>query len=388
MKKVLIKDLFNIRKGRKETETDSAGIRYIQIEDLRNDDNLKFCEENDKNILINENDIIIAWDGANAGIVDFGLEGALGSTLGRLRLKEEIDSDLVNTHYVGFFLKSKENYIKDNTTGATIPHVSRTVLQNIEIDLPSVSRQNKIVEMLNKIVKTMSLRQQQIEALSELKQSVFYEMFGTYNNNTHNLQKAKLGEFATLVTSGSTPRGGAKSYLDEGIPLIRSQNVLWNKFDLEDVAHISDDTHKSMKRSQLKNRDVLLNITGASIGRSVVFSKEDYSANVNQHVCIIRLNNKINPYFLTYYFSSDEFQSNVVNKNVGATRQAFNYTQIKNFNILVPNVEFQNKFEDTVKEIDRQINLLSISLKQMHTLYNSILHKAFNGEIFKEKTNA
>src|SRR5699024_11648087 len=113
--------------------------------------------------------------------------------------------------------------------------------------------------------------------------------------------------FTSLVTSGSTPRGGRKSYLKEGIPLVRSQNVLWNRLCLEDVVFISEETHNNMKRSQLKNRDVLLNITGASIGRSVVYEGESYNANVNQHVCIIRLNKYINSYYLSYYFINDDF---------------------------------------------------------------------------------
>src|SRR5699024_471722 len=178
--------------------------------------------------------------------------------------------------------------------------------------------------------------------LSVLKQSVFLDMFGSVKTNKHKLKMAKLGDFTSLVTSGSTPRGGRKSYLNEGIPLIRSQNVLWNELRLEDVVFISEETHNNMKRSQLNNRDVLLNITGASIGRSVVYEGKSYGANVNQHVCIIRLNKFINPYYLSYYFTNDEFQQNVVSKNIGATRQAFNYTQIKNFDILVPNISLQN----------------------------------------------
>lgn len=284
--------------------------------------------------------------------------------------------------YLYYYLNYKD--LSKYVTGTTRGKINRKSLGKINIKLPNKRDQLKIIKILDLIDDLKQKRKQQIEALSALKQSIFVDMFGTVKTNNYSFKKSKLGDFALLVTSGSTPKGGSESYLKEGVPLIRSQNVLWNELRLEDVVFISEETHKNMKRSQLNNRDVLLNITGASIGRSVVYRGADFEANVNQHVCIIRLNEYINPYYLSYYFANEEFQKNVVNKNIGATRQAFNYTQIKNFDILVPDLSLQNTFEDKVKQVDKQIDLLSNSLEQVNLLYDSILHKAFNGEIFKE----
>lgn len=284
--------------------------------------------------------------------------------------------------YLYYYLNYKD--LSKYVTGTTRGKINRKSLGKINIKLPNKRDQLKIIKILDLIDDLKQKRKQQIEALSALKQSIFVDMFGTVKTNNYSFKKSKLGDFALLVTSGSTPKGGSASYLKEGVPLIRSQNVLWNELRLEDVVFISEETHKNMKRSQLNNRDVLLNITGASIGRSVVYRGADFEANVNQHVCIIRLNEYINPYYLSYYFANEEFQKNVVNKNIGATRQAFNYTQIKNFDILVPDLSLQNTFEDKVKQVDKQIDLLSNSLEQVNLLYDSILHKAFNGEIFKE----
>jgi len=294
-----------------------------------------------------------------------------------VKILKNINGDIAITKYLYYFLRT-----------VSIPDTGYNrhfkFLKEVIIPVPKIEVQIKIVNLLDKIINVIDKRQQQIEALSALKQSIFLDMFGAVSTNKYNFKIEKLGNFTSLVTSGSTPRGGKKSYLSEGVPLIRSQNVLWNKFHLDDVAFISKETHNNMKRSQLKKQDVLLNITGASIGRSVVYEGEDYNANVNQHVCIIRLNKNINPYYLSYYITSDEFQQNVVNKNIGATRQAFNYTQIKNFNILVPNIVLQNEFENKVRKINEQSSLILKSLNQINTLHDSILHKAFNGELFIE----
>ncbi len=100
---------------------------------------------------------------------------------------------------------------------------------------------------------------------------------------------ARLGSRVSKVGSGVTPRGGAEVYQDSGIPLLRSQNVRDSRLDLTDVAFISEEINAKMKGSAVEPNDVLLNITGASIGRSCVVPPDIVAANVNQHVCIIRV---------------------------------------------------------------------------------------------------
>ena len=358
-------------------------VRMLQIRDFTQsstkpeyvplDNKLKLCEKDD---------VLIARYGASVGKILTGLQGAYNVAL----MKCIPDTSLLLKQYLYYFLQTKyfQKLIKNVGSRSAQAGFNKNDLKKIKIFLPSIKKQELIIKILNTCENVITNRRQQIEALSALKQSIFVDMFGTVKTNNYSFKKSKLGDFALLVTSGSTPKGGSASYLKEGVPLIRSQNVLWNELRLEDVVFISEETHKNMKRSQLNNRDVLLNITGASIGRSVVYRGADFEANVNQHVCIIRLNEYINPYYLSYYFANEEFQKNVVNKNIGATRQAFNYTQIKNFDILVPDLSLQNAFEDKVKQVDKYINLLSNSLEQMNLLYDSILHKSFNGELFKE----
>ncbi|MBD0310948.1 MAG: restriction endonuclease subunit S, partial [Microcoleus sp. T1-bin1] len=100
-----------------------------------------------------------------------------------------------------------------------------------------------------------------------------------------------IDKIAIYVGSGITPRGGSNVYKKECILFIRSQNVTFNGLRLDDVAYIDNRTHESMKRSEVFAHDVLLNITGASIGRCCPVPPGLDAANVNQHVCAIRLPN-------------------------------------------------------------------------------------------------
>lgn len=170
------------------------------------------------------------------------------------------------------------------------------------------------------------------------------------------IKEDHLGKYTELISSGSTPKGGSDNYLDQGeILFIRSQNVLMNKFSDHDALYIPLNIHEKMKRTWVKNRDVLLNITGASIGRTTVYMGEDNKANVNQHVCIIRLKDfeTVDPFYLSYFLASPSFQRHIMKINAGATRQALNFSQIGKFKIPIPPIQTQKKIVKIVKKAEK-----------------------------------
>jgi len=164
----------------------------------------------------------------------------------------------------------------------------------------------------------------------------------------------KLGNLTSLISSGSTPKGGSNVYLETGeIMLIRSQNVLMRSLDLSDVAFIDEDTDNSMKRTHIKKNDVLLNITGASIGRVAVFDLEAQKANVNQHVCIIRPNtDDLDSKYLMYFLSCSEFQAKINGLQNGGTRQALNFSQIREFQIPILPIAQQKRIAAILDKAD------------------------------------
>jgi type I restriction enzyme M protein len=160
----------------------------------------------------------------------------------------------------------------------------------------------------------------------------------------------ELGEKLTFVSSGSTPKGGKETYISEGVLFIRSQNILFGKHDFSDAAFISIETHDEMSRSQVKFGDVFLNITGASIGRSAWMDME-VSANVNQHVAILRVGPELNNVFLSTYLNSDSGQLQINSFQAGASREALNYTQIRQLKIPLPPLATQ---QSIVAEIEAE----------------------------------
>lgn len=146
----------------------------------------------------------------------------------------------------------------------------------------------------------------------------------------------------TKIGSGKTPLGGAEVYTDEGVLFLRSQNVYDDGLLLDDVKRIPCEIDNGMLGTRVVPGDVLLNITGGSIGRCCLYALDE-KANVNQHVCIIRTRRDLlTNRFVRYYFNG--FKENIVEDNQqGGNRESLNFEQIGNLRLPLPPLAEQRK---------------------------------------------
>ena len=194
-----------------------------------------------------------------------------------------------------------------------------------------------------------------------------------------------LEELTIKVGSGVTPKGGSDVYIQSGIPLIRSQNVLAGKIDLSNVVFISSLQHNKMSNSSVQPNDVLLNITGASIGRSAVVPSNFKEANVNQHVCIIRCAKMLDSIFLSLFLNSSLGQKQIDSFQAGGNREGLNYEQIKSFIIQVPSLKKQKKIATILTTWDTAIDKLEKLIVSKEKLKNGLMQQLLTGKKrFKE----
>ena len=190
----------------------------------------------------------------------------------------------------------------------------------------------------------------------------------------------RVKDHASKIGSGVTPTGGAAAYLDTGVPLLRSQNVHFDGLRLDDVAYIGEDTHDEMGGSKLRPRDVLLNITGASIGRCAYVPEDFGEGNVNQHVCIIRPAAKLNHKFLTYCLSAPWGQDQVFAGFTGASRQGLGQRDLGEIQVPLPPLPEQQRIatylDASCAAIDAAVAAKRSQLDTLDALRKSIIQRA------------
>lgn len=162
---------------------------------------------------------------------------------------------------------------------------------------------------------------------------------------------ARLGEITNKIGSGSTPRGGRESYVNNGILFLRSQNIWNHGVDLDDVAFISDQTHKEMANTKVYPNDILLNITGGSLGRSTIFPLHLGEANVSQHVTIVRPSIQETRSFLHLCIMSPYGQKLIWGRQVGANREGLSKKVLELFEIPLPPLAEQYRIVAKVTEL-------------------------------------
>ena len=238
---------------------------------------------------------------------------------------------------------SYDDFIQGLTAGVNINNLRGSDLLSFEIPLPSLDEQERIVAELDGYRKVIEGARQ---IIANYKPTIRIDP---------EWPNGKLGPCTSLVSSGVTPLGGKENYLNDGVLFIRSQNVLRGTCDFSDAAFISVAMHKDMSRTDVRAQDVLLNITGASIGRCAVYN-EQRQANVNQHVCIIRLKPEmVNSDFLCTLINTEAFQESIMRIQSGASRQALNFQQIRDFAIPLPPLDVQRQI---VKELEAERKLV------------------------------
>ena len=154
---------------------------------------------------------------------------------------------------------------------------------------------------------------------------------------------------------------------------------------LDDIAHIDDDIHKKHKATEINEDDVLLNITGASIGRTAIATKEIEGGNVNQHVCIIRANSKVSPKFLCNYIQTKKIQNYIQSLQTGGSREGLNFEQIRSFPISLPGIAEQSQIAQLLDKLNERIATQNKIIDKLQSLIKGIANNLLDNPLW-EKT--
>lgn len=292
------------------------------------------------------------------------------------------------------------------SVGVSYPAVNASDVGNIPCPLLALNEQRAIVRFLERetarIDALIGKKRRQIEILHE-KRAAFISHVVTKGLDPNAPMKdsgiewlgeipahwevRKIKHLAAKIGSGKTPRGGAEVYVDEGVMLLRSQNIYFDGLRLEDVVFIDHEVDTDMANTRVCPEDVLLNITGASLGRCCLVPQGIGAANVNQHVCIVRPRQEfVVPEYLGAVFASNALQSQIFATENGTSREGLNFEQVGNLWVPVPPDNDEQRsvayaISTQVQRINTVVGKVNLSIERLREYRTALIAAAVTGKI-------
>ena len=348
-------------------------------------------------------DIFIVKSGATTGNVGLAITDQVFDIWSPLALVRG-DSSVVEQEFLYYLLLSNifRVQVEQGWSYGTQQNISMKTLGNIKIIVPPLEEQKIIIKYLHnkctQIDTIIAKEQSVIEKMQEYKKAIITQAITRGLNSSAKMKKTgfewigmipkhwnvkKIKYLTSKIGSGKTPKGGSDIYVDEGVLFIRSQNVYDGYFDLSSAVFISHEIDCTMSNTRVYRDDVLLNITGGSIGRSCLYESDEL-ANVNQHVCIIRCNSQMRPKFMQYFWNSSIGKTSIDIYQSGANREGLNFFGIGNTVVPTPELYEQDKIisylDDKCDSIDRVISQKLTIIDTLAEYKRSLIYEVVTGK--------
>lgn len=276
------------------------------------------------------------------------------------------------------FQNQKDKYSK----GATQKAINNTGLKKIQIPLPSLETQKKIVEVLDKAQDLIDARKEQIRLMDELIQSVFYEMFGDPVTNPKGWEVRTVEKVCANIMGGGTPSKSNLDFYVGDIPWVTPKDMKID-FISDSMDHINEDAINNSSAKLIPENSVLMVIRSGILKRKlpVAINKRCVAVNQDMKAFIINKNFTNSEFFMYFWKSCENY---ILSKVRAVTADNIEFKQIKDMQYILPPCELQNEFSEKVQQIQTNKTLLEMSLCELENNLSGLMQSAFAGSLFDD----
>lgn len=367
----------------------SLGGQHINSDGTLNLNNMRYISNENYNKYkkgrICTNDILIVKDGATTGKVAF-IDSSFpfeNATINEHLFRLKINQQKVIPKYVYLFLNSnigKQEILKD-FRGATVGGISKKFIETTQIPyISNLKAQEKVVNTLDKLNNIIQLRKQQITALSNLKQSIFYDMFGDPLVNDNKYPLKQLESICEKILGGGTPKKANPEYYLGNIPWVTPKDM---KVDYltDSIDHINDLAVENSAAKLIPKHSLLMVIRSGILKNKLPIAINEKEVCVNQDMkAFVTDQNQVLPEYLFFYFKAIE--KKLLSSVRSVTADNLEFKTIKNLSVPLPPIEEQKKFSQKISKVITVEKKNTLYVQQLDLLYGALMQKAFKGEFF------
>lgn len=372
---------------RKKEYWTNGDIPWVKISDIKN----KYVEETEEYIskagfdnssvkMIPKGSLIYTIFATVGKVGILNIDATTNQAIVGLEIKK---GKLVKRNYLYYFLTSIEEDVKDQSRGVAQNNINIGMLKKIKIPVPPMEIQKQIVEILDEAQKLIDKRKEQIELLDDLIESIFYDMFGDSLTNDKGWEVQKLGELIEINPRKSEVSDIKDSDLE--VSFVPMDNVSENgQLILEETREIVE-VYRGY--TYFKENDVLFaKITPCMENGKGCMAKglvNDLGFGSTEFHVLRPKDDILTKEYIYCLTKSKKFREKAESKMTGSAGQKRVPKRfLEDYMVNVPPLPLQNQFAEKVEFIESQKELMEQSLQLMKDNYNSLMQKAFNGELF------
>jgi type I restriction enzyme S subunit len=363
------KDVATVVKGRlpSSKNEDGIGIPYLTASYLRSGKPDYWIEHLEGSVTAEDGDCLILWDGAGAGDLFTAYRGVVSSTMAAVSTQ----NSKILREFLTLFISSKADYIKETCRGTTVPHVSPDAIANMELKIPPLPEQKRIVDLISSVDSYVEALRQLLVNAKRSRNSVMHELLTAHGEDW---VETTLGEIANWG-SGGTPKADNPKFYDGEIPWCvigdLTESEVW-----ETEKRISSLGLSNSSAKVIDPGFVLLAMYGASIGRTGISA---IPMATNQAIAFAKCDpNLVLPKYLLAYLQTQK--TKFVEMGQGAAQPNISQTIIKSWPIVLPPISYQNYVVSTMNVFEATLTALQSSIHSSKLLRTSLLSDLLNGE--------
>jgi type I restriction enzyme S subunit len=323
------------------------------------------------------NVITVSASGANAGFVNYWENPIFASDCSTV----ESESPDVSIKYIFHFLRGKQEYIYSKLrSGAAQPHVYAKDIAALEIPLPPLHEQCRIAAILDQTDALRAKRREALAQLDSLTQSIFIEMFGDPKALINGGQCKELADVVApgrIVTYGIVQAGPE---VENGVPYVRTGDIKNGEILEHQLARTSYEIASSYSRSAISAGDIVMSIR-ATVGTTALVTESLEGGNLTQGTARISPGPEVRCEYLLNYLRTDTVQAWIQSQVKGATFREITLGKLRQLPVFVPSLELQARFAEQIDTVNSLKVVNRQSLAELDTLFASLQHRAFRGEL-------
>lgn len=334
--------------------------------------------------------ITVSASGAYAGFVQYFEIPIFASDCSTIKVKDENE---ISPKFLFYMLQASQRDIYSFQRGSGQPHVYPSQLVGLDIPVPPIDEQHKIVELLEDHLSRLDaaladVQQAKLKA-ANFRMSLLQSFFeGKYSFSSNDWEHKALGDFAEVKGGKRLPKGTKWSEEPTLHPYIRATDIKFGTIRIEDLVHVPDSVWKSISRYVVQENDVVITIAG-TIGEIAVVPSSLAGANLTENAAKLVFDHEyVLPSFLSMYLQSPRIQQEFKDLSKATTQAKLALYRIATVEIPVPTLHEQQKIVEFVEEeltyLTSALNQISAVELQVVSMRRSILQAAFTGQLTKE----